>query len=51
MRESPETITYKNWLAEDWSPTKKYKMREKTMIVTKVIGMSTIVRAAASMNG
>jgi hypothetical protein len=35
------TITYKNWLAEDCSPTIKYRISEKVMIVTKVIGTST----------
>ena len=46
-----EIVAHKNWLAETCKPTMKYRMRENIMIVTKVIGTSTIVRAAASING
>jgi hypothetical protein len=44
-------MAYKNWFAEDCNPAMKYRIMAKSMIVTKVIGTSTIVRAAASMKG
>lgn len=43
--------THKNWLALAWRPTIKYNTIEYAMRVAKVIGISTRVMAAASMNG
>ena len=44
-------VAHKNWLTEACKPTMKYRMRENIMIMTNVIGTSTIVSAAASING
>jgi hypothetical protein len=46
-----EGNTHKYWLAEACKPTKKYRMMVYIAIVKKVIGISTRVKAAASING
>lgn len=43
--------THKNWPAERWRPVRKYSITPKTTSVIKVMGMSTAVRAIASIDG